>query len=166
MSELSNPEFWVGLGFCLVVVLLARPVMAKIKLFAQAQSDSVKNEIDESKKLRQEAEELYSVYENHTKNFEQEKESILEEGKREVFELQKESDSRLSKKIARKKEDVQIRIASIEENTKRDLTNEMMTSVMDKTKSLLAEKNIRQSSKDMDKAISDVLSILEQTVKK
>ena len=155
MSELSNPEFWVGLGFCLVVVLLARPVMAKIKLFAQAQSDSVKNEIDESKKLR-----------HHTKNFEQEKESILEEGKREVFELQKESDSRLSKKIARKKEDVQIRIASIEENTKRDLTNEMMTSVMDKTKYLLAEKNIRQSSKDMDKAISDVLSILEQTVKK
>ena len=166
MSELSNPEFWVGIGFCLVVALLYKPILKKTKSFAQAQSNNVQNEIDESKKLRKEAEDLYNTYENHTKNFEQEKDLIIEEGKREVFELQKEADERLSKKINRKRQDVQMRISSIEENTRRDLTNTMMTQVMDKTKSLLAEKKICQSSKDMDRAIDDVLKLLEESVKR
>ena len=166
MSELANPEFWVGIGFCLVVALLYKPILKKTKSFAQAQSNCVQNEIDESKKLRKEAEDLYNTYENHTKNFEQEKDLILEEGKREVFELQKEADERLSKKINRKRQDVQVRISSIEENTRRDLTNTMMTQVMDKTKSLLSEKKICQSSKDMDRAIDDVLKLLEESVKK
>lgn len=166
MSEFANPEFWVGIGFCLVVALLYKPILKKTKSFAQAQSNSVQNEINESKKLRKEAEDLYATYENHTKNFEQEKDLILEEGKREVFELQKEADERLSKKINRKRQDVQMRISSIEENTRRDLTNTMMSQVMDKTKSLLAEKKICQNSKDMDKAISDVLNLLEESVKK
>ena len=166
MSELANPEFWVGIGFCLVVALLYKPILKKTKSFAQAQSNNVQNEIDESKKLRKEAEDLYNTYENHTKNFEQEKDLIIEEGKREVFELQKEADERLSKKINRKRQDVQMRISSIEENTRRDLTNTMMTQVMDKTKSLLAEKKICQSSKDMDRAIDDVLKLLEESVKR
>lgn len=166
MSELANPEFWVGISFCLVVALLYKPILKKTKSFAQAQSNNVQNEIDESKKLRKEAEDLYNTYENHTKNFEQEKDLIIEEGKREVFELQKEADERLSKKINRKRQDVQMRISSIEENTRRDLTNTMMTQVMDKTKSLLAEKKICQSSKDMDRAIDDVLKLLEESVKR
>ena len=129
-------------------------------------NQSAYKEINESKKLRKEAEDLYATYENHTKNFEQEKDLILEEGKREVFELQKEADARLSKKINRKRQDVQMRISSIEENTRRDLTNTMMSHVMDKTKSLLSEKKICQSSKDMDRAINDVLKLLEESVKK
>lgn len=164
MSEFANPEFWVGIGFCLVVALLCKPVLSKAKSFGQTQSDFVKKEIDESKTLRQEAEKLYQTYEDHTKNFEKKKEFILEEGKKEVFELQKEADDRLSKKINRKRQDVQVRISSIEENTRRDLTNTMMTQVLDKTKSLLAEKKICQTTKDMDKAIDDVLNLLEKNI--
>ena len=59
-----------------------------------------------------------------------------------------------------------MRISSIEENTRRDLTNTMMSQVMDKTKSLLSEKKICQSSKDMDRAINDVLKLLEESVQK
>lgn len=165
MSEFLNPEFWVGVGFCLVVALLTKPVYGKIKSFGQKQSDAVRHKIDEAKKLRQEAEALYKTYEEHTKNFEQEKNLIIEEGKKELVELQKEADDRLSKKIARKRQDVQVRISSIEENTKVDLTNQMMSQVMEKTTTLLADKKIRQTEKDMDNAINDVLSLLEKSIK-
>lgn len=165
MSEFANPEFWVGVGFCLVVALLTKPVGGKIKSFGQKQSALVRNEIEDAKKLRQEAEELYKTYEERTKNFEQEKSFIIEEGKKEVFELQKAADDRLSKKIERKRQDVQMRIVSIEDNTKRDLTDKMMTQVIEKTTNLLADKKIRQSSKDMDNAINDVLSLLEKSMK-
>lgn len=165
MSEFANPEFWVGVGFCLVVALLIKPVGGKIKSFSQKQSALVRNEIEDAKKLRQEAEELYKTYEERTKNFEQEKSFIIEEGKKEVFELQKAADDRLSKKIERKRQDVQMRIVSIEDNTKRDLTDKMMTQVIEKTTNLLADKKIRQSSKDMDNAINDVLSLLEKSMK-
>lgn len=166
MSELANPEFWVGVGFCLVVVSLARPVFSKIKLFAKAEATSIRQQIDEAKQLRVEAENLYQTYEERTKNFEQEKNALIQEAEKQVIQLQKEADDKLSKKIDRKRQDVQSRIDSIEENTRRDLTNSMMTQVMGKTKSLLAEKSIRQSEKDMDKALNDVLSLLELSVKK
>ena len=69
MSEFANPEFWVGIGFCLVVALLCKPVLSKAKSFGQTQSDFVKKEIDESKTLRQEAEKLYPIVKKVVKEF-------------------------------------------------------------------------------------------------
>ena len=110
-------------------------------------------------------EKLFNDYEERTQNLEQEKAEIMMVAEKEVVALQKEADDRLSKKIERKRQDVQDRVALIKENTKKDLASTMMQQVMTKTKSLLAEKNIRQSSDDIDKAIDDVLGILEKSIR-
>lgn len=164
INELSNPEFWVGLGFCMVVLGLSFPVSKKMRSWAKGQSEIVKNELKEAHNLRLEAEALYQKYEAHTKNLDKEKALIMQEAEREVVALQKEADEKLSKKIERKKQDVQDRINLIHENTRKDLTAVMMTQVMDKTKDLLAKKQIRQSESDMDKAIEDVLLKLEKSI--
>ncbi|MBQ8250707.1 MAG: hypothetical protein IJY92_02190 [Alphaproteobacteria bacterium] len=164
MSELSNPEFWVGVGFCCVVTFLIFAARKKVKSWAVGQSEIVKTELKEAHNLRIEAEALYQKYEQHTKNLDVEKAAIMQEAEKEVVALQKEADDRLSKKIERKKQDVQDRINLIQENTRKDLTNVMMEQVMDKTKDLLGKKQIKQSSSDMDKSLEDALKQLEKAL--
>ncbi len=164
MSELENPEFWVSVGFCLMVLFLSFPIGKKIKSWAKGRAILVKNELDEAHTLRCEAEALYSKYEMHTKNLEQEKAEIMLSAEKEVVALQKEADERLSNKIDRKKQDVQSRINLIRDNTRKDLTAMMMAQVMAKTKECVSEKNIRQTPQDMDKALEDALNILERSL--
>ncbi len=164
INELSNPEFWVGVGFCIVVLGLSFPVVKKMRVWAKGQSEIIKNELKEARDLRVEAEALYQRYEAHAKNLDSEKALIMQEAEREVVALQKDADEKLSKKIERKKQDVQDRINLIHENTRKDLTSVMMTQVMNKTKDLLSKKQICQSESDMDKAIDDVLSKLEKSM--
>lgn len=164
MSELKNPEFWVGIGFCIVCVFLFFNLKGKIALWGKTQADNVKKDLDEAHELRVAAEALFEDYEKRTQNLDKEKAEIMLSAEREVVALQKEADDKLSKKIERKRQDVQDRISLIKENTKKDLTATMMQQVMSKTHTLLAQKNIRQSSADIDKAIDDVLNILEKRV--
>ena len=166
MSELSNPEFWVGVSFCIVVSFLIYAARKNVKSWAAGQSDLVKNELQEAHNLRLEAEALYQEYEQRTKNLDVEKAEIMQQAEREVVALQKDADDKLSKKVERKKQDVQDRINLIQENTRKDLTNVIMGQVMDKTKDLLSQKQIRKSSKDMDHAIEDVLDQLEKVLAK
>ena len=166
MSELSNPEFWVGVSFCIVVGFLIYTARKNVKAWAVGQSDLVKNELQEAHNLRLEAEALYQEYEQRTQNLDSEKAEIMQQAEREVVALQKEADDKLSKKIERKKQDVQDRINLIHENTRKDLTNVIMGQVMDKTKDLLSKKQIKQSSQDMDHAIEDVLEKLEKALSK
>lgn len=166
MNELSNPEFWVGVAFCLVIVVFVRPVIKKARAWGKGQAEIIRNELSHAHLLRVEAEKLYEKYEAKAKNFDKEKESILEEGEKEVVALQQESDIQLQKKIEQKKKDVQARVEMLHENMSKDLTDMMMKQVMEKTKSVISQKNVRQKTEDMDKALNDVLTIFEKTVKK
>ena len=122
MKELSNPEFWVAVGFCLVVLFLMFAIRKKVKTWSTAQADLVKDELKEAHNLRLDAEALYQKYEKHTQNLDAEKASIMQEAEREVVSLQKEADDKLSKKIERKKQEAQDRINLIQENTRKTLS--------------------------------------------
>lgn len=165
MSELSNPEFWVGFGFCLVITCLCFLSSKKVKIWGKQQADLVKKELDDALSLRMEAEALYDSYAKRTKNLEKEKAAIIQEAEKEVVLLQQEADDKLSKKIERKKQDIQDRINMMEQNAQKDLTQTMMNQVMEKTKSILTDKKIRQSSMDMDESLNRVLDSLENVIK-
>lgn len=162
MSELENPEFWAGVAFCLVVFAGIRPVFKKFKIWGHGQAEIVKKELDEAHALRKQAEDLCAKYEQHTRNLEQEKAEILQSAEKEVLTLQQEADEKLSNRLDQKKREVQERIQLIQENTRKDLTQQVLQQVVDKTKEVLAEKSIRQTPADMDEALSQVFNTLEQ----
>ena len=87
MSELSNPEFWVGVSFCIVVGFLIYAARKNVKAWAVGQSDLVKNELQEAHNLRLEAEALYQEYEQRTQNLDSEKAEIMQQAEREVVAL-------------------------------------------------------------------------------
>lgn len=162
MSELENPEFWAAVAFCIIVAIGIRPVLRKLKVWSQDQAELVKKELNEAHLLRQEAEDLYAKYEHHTQNLDQEKAEILQSAEKEVLFLQQEADENLSNRLAQKKREVQDRIQLIQENTRKDLTEQILEQVVSKTKEVLSDKSIRQTPADMDAAIDQVFSTLEK----
>ncbi len=161
-KELQNPEFWVSAAFCLVVFAGIRPVSRKISVWSKGQAALVQKELDDAHGLRQEAEDLYAEYEGRTKNLDKEHADIIRGAEQEVIVIQQDADERLSQKLAVKKKEMQDRIQSIQSNARTELTQAMMGAVMQKTKQLVASQSIRQSEQDMDKALEQVLSVLEK----
>lgn len=163
MSEFENPEFWAGIAFFLVVSVSIRPAFRKFKIWGQKQAESIKKELNEAHALRKQAEDLYAKYEKHTQNLEQERAEILQSAEKEVLSLQQESDEKLSNRLEKKKREVQNRIQLIQDNTHKDLTNKILYQVIEKTKEILSERPIRQTTDDMDNALEQVFKTLEKS---
>ncbi len=163
LKEFQSPEFWVSVAFCGLVIFGMRPVARKIGDWSRGQAALVQKELDDAHNLRQEAETLYAEYEEHTKNLDKEHADIIRTAEQEVIEIQQTADERLSQKLAAKKKEVQSRIQSIEDNARRELAQAMMTTVMSQTKQLVSAQSIRQSEKDMDRALDQALSVLEKS---
>ena len=156
ITELQNPQFWMAVAFCLIVIFAIRPVKKKLSAWGEVQAKSVSKELDSAAQLRKQAENLYLEYEEHTKNLDKERAQILRAAEKEVITIQQEADEKLSQRLEYRKKDIQDKIQSIEENATQDMTDLLLNQVMTQTKKLLTEKPIRQTDKDMDDAIDKI----------
>ena len=162
MEELQNPQFWMAVAFCLIVILAIRPAKKKLSVWGEAQAQVVQKELDSAAQLRKQAEELYTEYEEHTKNLDKERAQILHSAEKEVVRIQQDADEKLSQRLEYRKKDIQSKIQSIEENATQDITNLLLDRVMTQTKELLTDKPICQTEKDIDDALDKVFKILEK----
>ncbi len=162
MTELQNPEFWVAFAFCLVVLLIAKPLKQKLSVWGAARASLIKNEIDESHQLRKKAEALYDEYRERTKNSDKECIEIINEAKKEAILIQQDADEKICQRLALRKKDVQDRIHAIEENTGQDIAEILLGQVISKAKALLQDESTPPSEKEMDKALDKVFRVLDR----
>lgn len=162
MTELQNPEFWVALAFCLVVLVMIKPLKEKLSVWGAERAAGIKKELDDSHRLRKEAEDLYEQYCLRTQNADKECLDIINEAKQEAVIIQQEADEKICERLAVRKKDVQDRIRAIEENTGQDITAVLLNQVMNKTKDIMLSESVRPSEKDMDKALDKVFQVLEK----
>lgn len=162
MTELQNPEFWVAFAFCLVVLLMVKPLKQKLSVWGAARASLIKKEIDESHQLREKAEALYDEYQNRTKNSDKECIEIINEAKKEAILIQQDADEKICQRLAARKKDVQDRIRAIEENTGQDITAILLEQLMTKTKEMLQDESVPPSEKETDKALEKVFRVLER----
>ena len=54
----SDPSFWVGLAFVLVVGYLARPIARSVSASLDGRADKIRTQIEDARKLREEAQAL------------------------------------------------------------------------------------------------------------
>ena len=66
----ENPEFWVGVAFVMVVILLAKPVGGLIKSMMNKRIDGIAKRINDAAELRDEAQKLLADYEKKFLNAE------------------------------------------------------------------------------------------------
>ncbi len=115
MEILHEPEFWVAVGFVLVIGLLlyvGAPKMVAALLDARAAG--IKGELDEARRLREEALALLAGYQQKAASAEREAEAIVTEARAEAERFKADANAALAQQIARRAQVAQDKIAQAE----------------------------------------------------
>ena len=102
MLNPALPEFWVLISFLLFVGLLVwKGVPGMIGKALDQRANAIRNELDEARRLREEAQQLLADYQRKTREAEDEAKSIVEAAKREAESLATETRKALAEQVER-----------------------------------------------------------------
>ena len=115
MEILKEPELWVGLGFVMVIGLLLYVGVPKmVASLLDARALTIKAELDEARRLREEAAALLAGYKQKAAGAEAEAAAIVTEAKAEAERFAAESRAALTVQIERRAQVAQDKIAQAE----------------------------------------------------
>src|SRR3954466_15848288 len=115
MEMLHEPEFWVAIGFVLVIALLLwKGVPAMVGKMLDQRAAVIAAELEEAKRLRTEAGALLADYQKRAKGAEAEAQSIIASATADAAAFQKEARAALEAQIARRAAAAQEKIAQAE----------------------------------------------------
>jgi len=115
MELLHDPEFWVAVGFVLMVVLLLwKGVPGMVSKALDQRAAVIAAELEEAKRLRIEAAALLSDYQKRAASAEAEARSIVEAATTEAAQFQKDARAALEAQIGRRAAAAQEKIAQAE----------------------------------------------------
>jgi F-type H+-transporting ATPase subunit b len=116
MDFLSTPEFWVAVsfvGFVLLIVYFKIPGKAGELLDKRA--EQIRDELDEARRLREEAQAMLADFERKQRDAEKEAASIIMLAKQEAEALAKETREKLKDTLERRTKIAEGKIARAEE---------------------------------------------------
>ena len=103
MSIFQNPEFWVAVGFAIVIgIFLRLKVPAMLAKLLDARAVAIGKELDEAKRLREEAAALLASYVQKAAHAESEAAAIIADAKIETERFAKETRAQLRLQIDRR----------------------------------------------------------------
>src|ERR1700690_1416276 len=115
MEMLLEPELWVGVGFVMVIGLLLYVGAPKfVGGILDARSAAIKTELDEARRLREEAQALLEGFKQKAAGAEKEAEAIVVEARAEAERFAAESRQALKSLIERRAQSAQDKIAQAE----------------------------------------------------
>lgn len=115
MGELlHSPEFWVAVGFVILVVAIARPIGRAFASMLDSRSANIKETLDEAAKLREEAQHLLAEHQRKQRDAVRETEEMLTKAKEEAERLAAEAAANLETALKRREEMAREKIARAE----------------------------------------------------
>jgi F-type H+-transporting ATPase subunit b len=115
MEILHEPEFWVAVGFVMVIALLLwKGVPAMVGKMLDQRAAVISAELEEARRLRTEAAALLADYQKRAAGAEAEARAIVDAATAEAAQFQKDSRVALEAQIARRAAAAQDRIAQAE----------------------------------------------------
>ena len=99
----SDPTFWVAVGMVGFLALLGYLGVHKLAIKAlDDRADAIRNELDEARRLKEEAQSMLAEYERKQKAAVEEAQSIIEQAKAEAESLAVETEQKLNDSIDRR----------------------------------------------------------------
>lgn len=125
---LMTPEFWVGVAFLgFIGLLLWKKVPAMAAGSLDARADSIRKELEDARKLKQEAQALLADYERRRKEADKEADAIIQQAKTEAKALAAETQASLKESLERRTKLAEDKIARAEAQA----TAEVRTAAID-----------------------------------
>lgn len=115
MELFQDPEFWVGIGTLIFfAILLWQRVPAIVAAALDARAAAIAKELEDARRLREEAESLLADYKKKHAAAEQEASSIVSEAKAEAARYGAEAQAAIKAQIARRAKQAEDKIAQAE----------------------------------------------------
>ena len=120
---LGTPEFWVAIGFLVLVGLAARPVARAFNAMLDARAERIGRSLDEATRLREEAQHLLAEYQRKQRDAAKEVDAMLAQARAEAERSTKEGAERLENLLKRREQLALDRIAQAEVEATRQVRN-------------------------------------------
>jgi F-type H+-transporting ATPase subunit b len=162
MDLVMNPAFWVGLCFGLFLLLLVyKKVPATVAAALDNRADLIRQELDEARRLREEAQALLADYERKQRGAEKETESIIVLAKEEAEALATETREKLKDSLERRTKIAEDKIARAEEQALGEVRTAAVNVAVAAAEQIITKKMTASASKKLvDQSIKDLKSKL------
>jgi F-type H+-transporting ATPase subunit b len=118
-----DPAFWVGLAFVIIVVAALRPVLRIISSGLDARANLIRTQIEEARKLREDAQALLAEYQRKQRDAMAEAEQIIAQAKSDAARLKLDAEQELVQSVERRKQQALERIAQSEAQAVAEVRN-------------------------------------------
>ncbi len=115
MEWMTNPEYWVMIAFLIFMGILWKvDVHTLIGKALDQRADAIRKELDEARRLREEAQSLLADYQRKQRDAENEAKAIIDAAKREAESLAADTRKALAEQIERRTRQAEEKITRAE----------------------------------------------------
>jgi F-type H+-transporting ATPase subunit b len=153
-----DASFWAFVGLILFLALITYlKVPGMITKALDARAEKVRTELEEARRLREEAQAVLADFRRKTQNAEEEAEAIIGQAKAEAERMTEETEAALADMITRRTAAAEARIAQAEQQALSEVRSRATELAVAAAEKLLAEQaSGSEASKLIDSAIGDV----------
>jgi len=155
-----SAEFWVGMAFVLVLIVIYKPLSKAINTLISNRINRIKKEFNEAENLKLDAQKIYADYERKILNVEKEVENIISEQQLFINETKEQKIKELNARLKQKEKEVEGKI----ELTYIQLKKQINMLVVKKSNQMIKETlKLKLTKADynnlIDKSISNINNI-------
>ena len=153
----ADPTFWVAVSFFLAIAIVWKPLSKMILGGLDGRSEKIANELDEARRLREEAQELLASYERKQLEAEKEAEAIVAQAREEAERLSSRAAEELEHQVSRRRQMALDRIGQAEQDAVRDVRSAAVDLALKATRKLLDDKiGDTEQARLVDDAIGEI----------
>ena len=155
---LSDPTFWAAVGLVLFfAVLVWQKVPGAIAKMLDSRAETIRTELDEARRLREEAQELLASFQRKQREAEAEADAIVAQAKKDAKSMRAEARKELSERLDRRTAMAEQRIAQAEAHAAQEIRALAADLAVDAAAKLLGEKLTKKQISDQIKADLETL---------
>ena len=158
MFHINSPEFWVAISFLIFVgILVKMGVPALVTKALDDRADTVRKELDQARRLREEAQDLLADYQRKQRAADDEAKAIIAEARREAEAMKAESARALKEHLERRTLLAEEKISRAEAQAVSEVRAAAVDVAMSTAERLISEKLATDGGADlMSRSIRDL----------
>ena len=134
MEILDNATLWVGVSFVLFILLIFKPLLNSTNKSLDEKIISIKNKVEEAKKLNLESEKIYNEIEKDRIAGEIKIKTILENASRDAKNIEEKMNNNLDEIIKKKKNQLEQKLQQTKIKFEKEISSEILRTAIDVTK--------------------------------
>ena len=157
MAAIQTPEFWVAIGFLLLIGLVAKPAWTIITNTLDSRAKTIEETLNEAASLREEVQHLLADYQRKQRDATREVDEMLSNASTEAERLLKEESAKLAESLRRREELAMDKISQAQADAMQTVRNRAIEISILATQQILTEQLDQDAAaKLIDKSIQEL----------